>query len=112
MVLNICLMVQVARAAQNHARTGAFVPPSEKRVMNVTAPGLATPGRTAPRVSVNASEGETNFAELVFLVVSYSFSGLRLSSRVPHMDQSVPEAVAQHGPLPAYPLQGFLEHHQ
>lgn len=71
MVLNICLMVQVARAAQNHARTEAFVPPSEKRVMNVTAPGPATPGPTAPRVSLNASQGQTSFAELVFPGLSH-----------------------------------------
>lgn len=36
----------------------------------------------------------------------------RLHSRVPHVGQSVPEAIAQHGPLPSNPLQGFLEHHQ
>lgn len=56
-LLNIvCLMMQVTPAVQNHARTGAFVPPSEKRVMNVTAHRLGILGQIAQRVSKNGTQ--------------------------------------------------------
>lgn len=58
-LLNIvCLMPQVTHVAQNHARTGVFVLPSEKRVMNVTAQGLGILGQIAQRVSMNGTQAK------------------------------------------------------
>lgn len=61
-----CLLVQVTHAAQNHARTRAFAPPSEKRVMNVTAHGRGTLGQIAQRVSMNGTRAETTLLSWFF----------------------------------------------
>ena len=54
--LVLCVMMQGTHAAQNHARTGAFVPPLEKRAMNVTAHGLGILGQIAQPVSMNGTQ--------------------------------------------------------
>lgn len=75
-----------------------------------TLTGYAGPNCTTRKYE--GSTGENYPAQLVFLLNSCSLSRLHLSSRVPHLGQSVPEAVAQHCPLPSHPLQGLLEHRQ
>lgn len=109
MSLNM-LCLQVTHAAQNPARIGEFVPPlGIKIVMNVTAHKLGILGQIAQHVSMDGAQVKP-LCHLVFH--RYSFPRLPLHSRVPHLGQSVPEAIAQHCPLPSHPLQGFLEHHQ
>lgn len=43
---------------------------------------------------------------------SFTFFSLGLHSGVPHLDQTVPETIAQHCALHSHSLQRFLEHHQ
>lgn len=50
------MLIQVTHAAQNHARTEAFVPPLEKKVMNATARELDILGQIARHVSVNGTQ--------------------------------------------------------
>lgn len=66
-------MIQVTHAAQNHARTGAFVRPSEKRVMNVTARGLGILGQIAQRVSMNGTQVKTTLLSWFFCLYHIHF---------------------------------------
>lgn len=73
-LLNIvCLMIQVTHAAQNHARTGAFVPPSEKRLMNVTAHGLGILGQIAQLVSMNGTQEKPTLLSWFFCLSHIHF---------------------------------------